>query len=73
MTVNFKGRYDGKNIVLKDPLPVPMDEDLDFSVDIASSDSPKFADLLSFGVDSQESPTDLAEQHDHYLYGHPKR
>jgi len=33
----------------------------------------RFAGLTAFAVDLPNSPTDLSVQHDHYLYGTPKR
>ena len=37
------------------------------------ADKPKFADLLNLEADLPDAPADLASQHDHYLYGTPKR
>ena len=34
---------------------------------------PRYADLLDLAADLPDAPPDLAAQHDHYLYGTPKR
>jgi hypothetical protein len=37
------------------------------------SEGERFAELLDLAADLPDAPSDLSEQHDHYLYGSPKR
>lgn len=73
MTRTINAHYDGKNIVPDEPIDLTVGQSLTIHIEAIDTTSPKFASLLQFGVDSPDSPGDLAEQHDHYLYGHPKQ
>ena len=42
-------------------------------LDEAAHAPPRYADLLDLAADLPDAPPDLAAQHDHYLYGMPKR
>jgi hypothetical protein len=64
--------FDGKVIVPDEPVTLPVGQPLRVHVEALDS-SPRFADLLRFEADLPEAPADLAAQHDHYLYGSPKR
>ncbi len=72
MTRTISAHFDGKYIVPDEPIDLPMDQVLTIRIESIQEPQPVFADLLEFGVDCADSPGDLAEQHDHYLYGHPK-
>jgi hypothetical protein len=58
MTV--KGHFDGKAIVPDEPLESETEESA-------------LAWIAANAVDSEALPTDLADQHDHYLYGRPRK
>ena len=65
--------FDGKFIVPDEPVELPIGQPLLVSCEIASGSPPRFADLLDLAADLPGAPADLAAQHDHYLYGSPKR
>jgi hypothetical protein len=73
MTQSIKAHFDGSVIVPDEPLHLPIGQVLEVHFSIPDSQPGRFADLASFAADLPECPTDLAEQHDHYLYGTPKR
>lgn len=73
-----KGRFDGKSIVLDEPLDLPVDSRV--VVEVAEETPPQAQPKQSLlewmeanAVDAPELPTDLGYQHDHYLYGTPKK
>jgi len=77
--------FDGKAFVPDTPVDLPVGTTASISVeaqkptqqdeheDRAQKAEPRFASLLQFSVDDPDAPSDLAHQHDHYLYGTPKR
>lgn len=76
-----KGYFDGKVIVPDQPLELPTNQRVVFDVE-ADSPGPAAprADECSAldwaaknAVDGASLPSDLAHQHDHYLYGTPKK
>jgi hypothetical protein len=83
----IRAHYDGKVIVPDEPIDLPVGQKLQVLVTVESAAEPppagpsppaepaaeKFAWLLDFAVDVPDAPPDLAAQHDHYLYGTPKR
>lgn len=73
MDKQITAHFDGKVLVPDGPVELPIGEPLRLQVELSTVKHPRFADLLSFGVDCPELPADLAEQHDHYLYGMPKK
>lgn len=72
MEQTILAHFDGKVIVPDEPLDLPAGERLQVRIESASRKRSPFADLLKFGVDLPDAPSDLSEQHDHYLYGTPK-
>lgn len=54
------------------PAKTPADATSDMPP-IAPPQSSKFADFSKFAADLPDAPADLGAQHDHYLYGSPKR
>jgi len=72
MTQVITAHFDGKVIVPDEPVQLPVGEPLRLHVEMVESEPP-FADLLRFAADLPDAPSDLAAQHDHYLYGSPKR
>ncbi len=80
MTRHFRARFDGKVLVPEEPVDLPVGRSLGMSVEEtpAPSDHTALAKLADWveslpPVGDDDLPTDLAAQHDHYLYGHPKR
>lgn len=73
MTQTIAAHYDGKVIVPDEPVQLPVGQPLRVHLEAVNASTPRFADLLRFGADLPDAPPDLAAQHDHYLYGTPKR
>jgi hypothetical protein len=73
MSTNFSAHFDGRVIVPDEPLSLPVGEKLLVRIEPASAQAGQFANLSEFSADFPDSPGDLAVQHDHYLYGTPKR
>ena len=75
--VAFKAHFDGKVIVRDEPLELPRGQALIVHVEADRADlqsQPVNAiELLRSLAGSVEAPADWSEQHDHYLYGTPKR
>ncbi len=73
MTKTITAHFDGKVLVPDEPVQFPVGQPLRVQVEVAENPTPRFADLLGFAADLPDAPSDLAAQHDHYLYGSPKR
>lgn len=73
MVQSILAKYDGSVIVPDQPLAIPQGQRLRIEIETIDADEPRFAELLELGVDIPDAPSDLASQHDHYLYGTPKR
>ncbi|MDB5322147.1 MAG: hypothetical protein JWN40_3778 [Phycisphaerales bacterium] len=76
--VALKGHFDGKVIVPDEPLDLPRNQRLlvhiEPEVPVGDPPSPSALDRIAEqAVDDPSVPTDLAHQHDHYLYGKPKQ
>ena len=75
--ISIHAHFDGKVIVPHDPVDLPRDRDLIVRIETASSPRMELESALEWladnAVDSSATPEDLAHQHDHYLYGTPKR
>ena len=75
MTVN--AHFDGKVIVPDEPLDLPANQALIVQIErvgaLKPADESALAWIAANAVDSDALPTDLADQHDHYLYGRPKK
>ena len=71
----IKARYDGKVFVPEQPVDLPSGFILEIPIPTAGDASTlaKLAKIAERYPDNPQSPTDLAAQHDHYLYGVPKR
>ncbi len=72
MTRTIAAHFDGKVIIPDEPVQLPVGQMLRLHLELAEP-PPPFADLLRFAADLPDAPSDLAAQHDHYLYGSPKR
>jgi hypothetical protein len=73
MSTIFSGHYDGRVIVPDGPLSLPIGEKIQLRVETLPDEPGPFADLAKFAADLPDSPGDLSLEHDHYLYGTPKR
>ena len=73
MVQSILAKFDGGVIVPDEPLAFQSGQRLRVEIETIDGNKPRFADLLELGADIPDSPTDLALQHDHYLYGTPKR
>ena len=76
MTVS--AHFDGKVIVPDEPLDLPPNEPLILQIQrVGGEAAPAEASVLSWladnAVDSDALPADLADRHDHYLYGRPSK
>jgi hypothetical protein len=77
MTV--RARFDGRVFVPEGPVDLPVGfvvEIPDTPVEPKSSEITPLAQLAEIAKmfpEDDDLPTDLAAQHDHYLYGTPKR
>ncbi|MFO0788763.1 MAG: hypothetical protein U0805_04845 [Pirellulales bacterium] len=70
MSTSFSAHFDGRVIVPDQPVSLPVGQKLQIIVEAAPG---QFSDLAKFASDIPDSPGDLAAQHDHYLYGTPKK
>ncbi len=73
MTDFITAHFDGKVIVPDEPVQLPVGQPLRIHVEVTDKHAVRFADLLDLAADLPDAPADLAAQHDHYLYGSPKR
>ena len=73
MTQSILAKYDGAVIVPDKPLELQPGQRLRVEIQTIDPQDPRFADLLNLEADLPDAPADLASQHDHYLYGTPKR
>jgi len=74
--ISIHAHFDGKVIVPHDVLDLTPGQDLIVRIEPAPDGAQKESALnwlVENSVDSPEIRADLAEQHDHYLYGSPKR
>ena len=76
--VALRGHFDGKAIVLDDPADLPQGKALIVHVEVESltpppSEIPALDWIIQNAVEGSSVPVDGATQHDHYLYGVPKR
>jgi hypothetical protein len=79
--ISINAHFDGKVIVPDEPLDLPRDEPLIVRVEpkgksrhgAGDSSQSSLEWLLQNASDDPALPNDLAHQHDHYLYGRPKR
>jgi hypothetical protein len=73
MSHTFVAHFDGKVLVPDEPVDLPVGMPLRLKFEVVQETPSRFADFLDLAVDLPDAPTDLALQHDHYLYGSPKR
>ena len=75
MTVN--AHFDGKAIIPDEPLDLPPNQALILQIERVgpreTEEESALAWLAANAVEDDALPTDLADQHDHYLYGSPTK
>jgi hypothetical protein len=73
MTV--RAHFDGKFIVPHEPLDLRPNQALIVQIEPLEGEMEQsaLAWIAANAVESDALPTDLADQHDHYLYGRPKK
>jgi hypothetical protein len=73
MTIN--AHFDGKVIVPDEPLDLQPNQALRIQIEPIEGEVEEsaLAWIDAHAVDSDALPIDLADQHDHYLYGRPKK
>jgi hypothetical protein len=73
--VTVNAHFDGKVIVPDEPLDLRPNQALRIRIEPLEEKAEESAlDWIgSHAVDSDALPADLAQQHDHYLYSHPKK
>ncbi len=71
MTQMITAHFDGKVLIPDEDVELPVGQPLLLHIELTSSSTPRFADLLGLEVDLPDAPADLAAQHDQYLYGSP--
>jgi len=79
MTTTLRVRFDGKVLVPEGPVDLPIGPPLEVRVSETVDPSQPAAPLEALAAwasrlpPTADTPTDRAAQHDHYLYGMPKR
>jgi hypothetical protein len=74
--ITLRATFDGRAFVPEGPVDLPAGCTVEISlVPLTSPEKPlaALAEIASLFPDNPDSPADLAAQHDHYLYGLPKR
>ena len=78
--IDFSAHFDGKVIVQEQAVDLPRDRSFVVHVEAfggtgpAAESSPQSAlQWLAENAVDDELPSDLSAQHDHYLYGTPRR
>ena len=74
----IKAHYDGVAIIPDEPVNLPKGQPLVVEIQLPKqTKKPRKRSVLKWlaenAVDDQSLPADLAHQHDHYLYGTPKK
>ncbi len=77
--ITIKAKFDGKVFVPEEPIDLPVGQELEISI-ISPAPNPaplttlaKLAEIAQQFPENPDWPPDGAAQHDHYLYGTPKR
>lgn len=77
--ITVKARFDGRVLVPQSPLNLPTGCEVEISLTPTSppvsTERPltAVAEIAYLFPDNMDYPPDAAAQHDHYLYGMPKR
>jgi len=77
--ITVKARFDGRVFIPEEPVDLPAEAIVEIVITPPNSKSSsrtplaELAELMKQFPDDPDMPTDAAAQHDHYLYGTPKR
>ncbi|MBL8222496.1 MAG: hypothetical protein JNL62_24875 [Bryobacterales bacterium] len=73
--VTVNAHFDGKVIVPDEPLDLPPNQALVVRIEPVQEEPEvsALAWIAANAVENDPLPIDLASEHDHYLYGHPKK
>ena len=75
--IAVKAHYDGKVLIPDEPVDLPKNEPLLVHIEFARKKKPQGIAALQWlaenAVADDSLPADLSYQHDHYLYGTPKK
>ena len=76
--VTFGAHFDGKVIIPDEPLRLPPNQALIVRIEAVGGKGEAVEEsaltwLAANAVESDTLPADLADQHDHYLYGRPTK
>jgi hypothetical protein len=71
--VALKGHFDGKVVVLDEPANLREGQQVTVQVVDQTTTTETAWDLLEAAAGSISAPADWSTEHDHYLYGTPKR
>ena len=73
-TITVKATYDGVSFKIQDP--VDLEPNTEYILTIEKEDSKKSENAIDFLIRNAgtiSGPSDFSEEHDHYLYGTPKK
>jgi len=80
MTTHLKAHYDGRVLVPDQPVDLPVGRRLEIQIVAAPNERTQrpgllkqLAELAHTLPENLAAPSDGAAQHDHYLYGTPKK
>lgn len=77
--ITFKAHFDGRAFIPHSPVDLPVGCEVEIALTPPTTPGPverplaALAEIAYLFPDTPDSPPDLAAQHDHYLYGTPKR
>jgi hypothetical protein len=78
--IAFNAHFDGKVIVPEHAVDLPRDRSFVVSVEVSGNEDPSGENAplhalqwIAENAVDDELPSDLSSQHDHYLYGTPKK
>jgi len=75
--IAINAHYDGKVIVPDEPLDLPLNQALVVRIESINGNTLAEESALTWiaenSCESPRLPSDLSHQHDHYLYGVPKK
>ena len=76
--ISIHAHFDGKVLIPDDPLDLPLDQALILRIEQVDGNGGKESEssllwMAENAVDDSNLPADLSYQHDHYLYGSPKK
>ena len=73
MTI-INGHFDGKQVVLDEPVPAFVLPDTPVRVVFEKSDTKSvFEEIARLALSTDDLPADFSEQHDHYVKGTPRK